>query len=131
MLGPFHTHDAQHRSHGATISHDPSGEPCLVVCRVRDSHGDPVAAVTVDVWETDSSGHYDVQYADRQGPDGRCVLTSDADGAFWFRAIRPVPYPIPHDGPVGKLLERLRRHPYRPSHVHFMFEKEGYDRLIT
>jgi hypothetical protein len=28
-------------------------------------------------------------------------------------------------------LRTLHRHPYRPSHMHFMFEKAGYDHLIT
>lgn len=87
--------------------------------------------VKIDVWETDSKGFYDVQHADREGPDGRAVLRSDGEGVFWFKAIVPVPYPIPHDGPVGQLLKKLRRHPYRPSHMHFMFEKAGYDHLIT
>jgi hypothetical protein len=32
---------------------------------------------------------------------------------------------------VGKLLKVLERHPYRPSHMHFMFSKAGYDPLIT
>lgn len=85
----------------------------------------------IDIWETDSTGHYDVQYAGRDGPDGRCIMTSDKEGVFWFKAITPVPYPIPHDGPVGKLLKLLGRHPYRPSHMHFMFEKGGFDHLIT
>lgn len=58
-------------------------------------------------------------------------MKSDNDGIFWFNAIVPVPYPIPHDGPVGQLLKKLKRHPYRPSHMHFMFEKPGYDNLIT
>jgi hypothetical protein len=80
---------------------------------------------------TDSSGKYDVQHADRPGPDGRCIMKSDSEGIFWFKAIVPVPYPIPHDGPVGQLLKTLGRHPMRPSHMHFMFEKEGFDHLIT
>ena len=113
------------------MSHDPQGEPCLVLCTIKDSHGKPVSDVKIDIWETDSSGQYDVQYADREGPDGRCVMRSDEDGIFWFKAIKPVPYPIPHDGPVGKLLEKLQRHPFRPAHMHFMFEKPGYDHLIT
>ncbi|MCJ1289062.1 hypothetical protein MMC34_000594 [Xylographa carneopallida] len=131
VLGPFHSHDAAAMQHGDAVSHDPQGEPCLVVCRVADVHGQPIPGVKIDVWETDSTGHYDVQYAEREGPDGRCVLRSDVDGAFWFRAIKPVPYPIPHDGPVGQLLKRVHRHPYRPAHMHFMFEKEGWDHLIT
>lgn len=131
VLGPFHSHEAEVMANGDAISHDPSGEPCLVLCTVKDSLGKPVSDVQIDIWETDSSGHYDVQYADREGPDGRCVMKSDKDGNFWFKAIKPVSYPIPHDGPVGKLLEKLQRHPFRPAHMHFMFEKSGYDHLIT
>lgn len=58
-------------------------------------------------------------------------MRSDKNGAVWFKAIVPVPYPVPHDGPVGKLLRALKRHSFRPSHMHFMFEKPGYDHLIT
>ncbi|KIV95902.1 hypothetical protein PV10_03503 [Exophiala mesophila] len=131
VLGPFHTHEAEHMSHGDLMSQDANGEPLLVLCTVKDVDGKPVSGVKVDIWETDSSGHYDVQHADRTGPDGRCVMKTDDEGIFWFKAIVPVPYPIPHDGPVGKLLIHLQRHPMRPAHMHFMFEKEGFDHLIT
>lgn len=131
VLGPFHTQEAEHTSNGGDISSDPDGKPCLVLCTVKDMAGNPVPDVKIDVWETDSKGFYDVQYEERNGPDGRAVLTSDENGDFYFKAIVPVPYPIPHDGPVGKLLKLLHRHPYRPSHMHFMFEKSGYDHLIT
>ncbi|KAH0592405.1 hypothetical protein MHUMG1_09791 [Metarhizium humberi] len=131
VLGPFHTEEAEHASAGSLISHDPDGEPLLVLCTLKDTDGNPISGAEIDVWETDSKGFYDVQYAERGGPDGRAVLTSDDRGNFWFKAIVPVPYPIPHDGPVGKLLKVLNRHPYRPSHMHFMFKKGGYDPLIT
>jgi protocatechuate 3,4-dioxygenase beta subunit len=131
VLGPFHTHDAGHTHNGDSISSDPSGEPLLVLCTLKDTAGKPIADAKIDVWETDSKGFYDVQYAGREGPDGRAVLRSNRNGEFWYKAIVPVPYPIPHDGPVGKLLKVLNRHPYRPSHMHFMIEKEGYDHLIT
>ncbi|RGP62562.1 putative hydroxyquinol-1,2-dioxygenase [Fusarium sporotrichioides] len=131
VLGPFHTHEAEHVGEGSLISHDPDGEPLLVLCTLKDINGAPIDGASIDVWETDSKGFYDVQHADRNGPDGRAVLKSDSGGNFWFKAIVPVPYPIPHDGPVGKLLKVLGRHPYRPSHMHFMFKKDGYDPLIT
>ncbi|KAL1861154.1 hypothetical protein Plec18167_002858 [Paecilomyces lecythidis] len=131
VLGPFHTHEAEEMAPGAAMSHDPKGEPLLVVCTLKDTQGRPIPDCKIDIWETDSTGHYDVQYAERDGPDGRCIMRSDKDGVFWFKAIKPVPYPIPHDGPVGRLLKKLHRHPYRPSHMHFMFEKPGYDHLIT
>jgi protocatechuate 3,4-dioxygenase beta subunit len=131
VLGPFHTHDAEDIQQGSQISHDPDGEPMIVVCTIKDTHGRPIADVKVDVWETDSKGFYDVQYAGYDGPDGRAVVHSDPTGTISFQAIVPVPYPIPSDGPVGKLLKVFKRHPYRPSHFHFMFFKPGYDRLIT
>jgi protocatechuate 3,4-dioxygenase beta subunit len=116
VLGPFHTHEAEDLTHGDLMSHDPEGEPCLVLCTVKDVEGNPIEGVKIDIWETDSTGHYDVQHTDRDGPDGRCVMKSDKDGVFWFKAIVPVPYPIPHDGPVGQLLKLLNRHPWRPAH---------------
>ncbi|KIY02345.1 uncharacterized protein Z520_02483 [Fonsecaea multimorphosa CBS 102226] len=131
VLGPFHTHEAEHLEHGSAMSHDANGEPLLVLCTVKDVSGHPIEGVKIDIWETDSSGKYDVQHPDRDGPDGRCIMKSDAQGVFWFNAIVPVPYPIPHDGPVGQLLKKLGRHPMRPAHMHFMFEKEGFDHLIT
>jgi protocatechuate 3,4-dioxygenase beta subunit len=120
VLGPFHTHDANDLVHGEAMSHDEDGEPLLVLCSVKDRAGKGVAGVKVDIWETDSKGFYDVQRAGREEPDGRCVLRSDEEGKFWFKAIVPVPYPIPSDGPVGQLLKMIGRHAWRPSHMHFM-----------
>ncbi|CEJ83025.1 Putative Protocatechuate 3 [[Torrubiella] hemipterigena] len=131
LLGPFHTHEAESITDGESMSSDPKGEPCIVIGSVKDAQGNPISGVKVDIWETDSTGHYDVQYNERDGPDGRCYMHSDDNGTFWFKAIVPVPYPIPHDGPVGQLLKLLNRHPWRPSHMHFMLEKEGWDHLIT
>ncbi|KAH6984032.1 Intradiol ring-cleavage dioxygenase [Ilyonectria destructans] len=131
LLGPFHTHDAENVAHGTSISRDVEGEPLLVICTVKDTDGKPLQGVTVDIWETDSTGHYDTQYANRDGPDGRAILETDVEGVFWFKAIVPVPYPIPGDGPVGRLLELLGRHNMRPGHMHFKLDKEGYEHLIT
>ncbi|EWC47434.1 hypothetical protein DRE_00402 [Drechslerella stenobrocha 248] len=130
VLGPFHTHDAEHFEIGDNICSPGKGEPMLVLCTVKDTAGNAVEGVTVDVWETDDTGHYDTQYPGRTTPDCRGVLTSGADGIS-FKCIKPVPYPIPSDGPVGKMLATLKRHCYRPAHLHFKFKKDGYDELIT
>lgn len=45
--------------------------------------------------------------------------------------IAPAPYPIPHDGPVGKMLEAQGRHAWRPAHVHFMSSAPGFEQLAT
>ncbi|KAK9442920.1 dioxygenase [Metarhizium brunneum] len=103
--------------------------PCA--CTVSDTAGNPVSDVKVDIWETDSSGQYDVQHDHREGPRERCIIVSDAKGKFWFKAVRPVSYAIPEDGPVGQLLKLLKRHCWRPAHMHFMFEKDGWDHLTT
>ncbi|KAK6354640.1 hypothetical protein TWF696_003780 [Orbilia brochopaga] len=130
VLGPFHTHDADHFEIGDSICSPGKGEPMLVLCTVKDTAGNALEGVTVDVWETDDTGRYDTQYPGRTGPDCRGVLTSNKNG-FWFKCVKPVPYPIPSDGPVGKMLEKLNRHCYRPAHLHFKCKKEGYDELIT
>ncbi|KAL8715478.1 MAG: hypothetical protein Q9220_000812 [cf. Caloplaca sp. 1 TL-2023] len=135
VLGPFHHPDPPSLPAGSTISHDQNGELCLVLCSVASSSGAPIADVEIDIWETDSSGHYDTQYPDRaegmKGLDGRAVMKSDAAGKFWFKGIMPVEYPIPDDGPVGALLGKLGRSVYRPAHMHFWMRKGGWDDLVT
>ncbi|KAL3474318.1 Intradiol ring-cleavage dioxygenase [Aspergillus californicus] len=79
----------------------------------------------------DAPGFYDIQNPHRSGPDGRAVLHSNEEGMFFFRGLVPVSYSIPGDGPVGAMLQLLNRHPNRPGHVHFMLQKDGYDRLVT
>ena len=59
------------------------------------------------------------------------MFRTEADGRYHFRGVKPKFYPIPDDGPVGKLLAALGRHPYRPAHLHFIIEAEGHARLVT
>ena len=75
----------------------------------------------LDVWQANDEGFYDVQQKGIQ-PDFnlRGVFRTGEDGRYWFRAVKPKFYPIPDDGPVGKLLRALGRHPYRPAHLHFI-----------
>jgi hydroxyquinol 1,2-dioxygenase len=61
----------------------------------------------------------------------RARLRTDEQGRFWFRAIVPAFYPIPNDGPVGKMLEAQGRHPFRPAHVHFLISAPGCETLVT
>ncbi|KAL8942254.1 MAG: hypothetical protein Q9216_001779 [Gyalolechia sp. 2 TL-2023] len=130
VLGPFHTHNRPPLAPGDALSHDSDGTPCLVLCSIQDPDRNPISDVEIDIWETDSTGHYDVQYEEAR-TDGRGVMRSDSEGQFWFKGIVPVSYPIPNDGPVGKLLGMLGRHPWRPAHMHFWMRKEGWDGLVT
>ena len=86
----------------------------------------------IDVWSDNEDGFYDVQQPDVQPlHNNRGVFITGADGRYWFQGIKPVSYPIPDDGPVGQLLARLGRHPYRPAHMHFIVSAKGYDTVIT
>jgi protocatechuate 3,4-dioxygenase beta subunit len=131
VLGPFHTHDAPITENGYKLHHDPEAEPLFVLCTIKNSLGQPISNAQCDVWEGDSHGFYDVQNPNRDHPDGRAVIRSDARGIFYFVAVVPVPYPIPDDGPVGAMLKVLDRHPNRPGHIHFMIDALGYDKLTT
>ena len=132
ILGPFHVADAPDYANGTDICLDGKGEPCLVRGRVLDTAGNPVTGVKIDVWQTNEDGFYDVQQKGIQ-PDFnlRGVFHSDAEGRYWFRSSRPRFYPIPDDGPVGKMLAALGRHPNRSAHIHFILSAPGYDTVIT
>ncbi|KAH7147196.1 putative hydroxyquinol 1,2-dioxygenase [Dactylonectria estremocensis] len=131
VLGPFHTHDAPTRDNGYVLHEDEEATKLFVLGSVRNCRGDALAGVVCDVWEGDAHGFYDVQNPNREHADGRAVLESNESGIFYFIAVVPVPYPIPMDGPVGAMLRLLNRHPNRPGHIHFMLQKEGYDKLVT
>ena len=132
VLGPFHVADAPELPMGADICLDQKGEPMQVHGRILDTNGNPVAGAKIDVWQANDEGFYDVQQKGIQ-PDFnlRGVFRTGADGRYHFRGVKPKFYPIPDDGPVGKLLADLGRHPYRPAHLHYIIEAEGYARLVT
>jgi hydroxyquinol 1,2-dioxygenase len=111
---------------------DQKGEPMLVKGRVLDPNGAPITNAKVDVWQANDEGFYDVQQKGHQ-PDFnlRGVFRTDDKGRYWFNAVRPKFYPIPDDGPVGKMLVRMGRHPFRPAHLHYIVEAEGFETLTT
>ncbi|MDM0066980.1 intradiol ring-cleavage dioxygenase [Variovorax sp. J31P207] len=131
VFGPFFVPDAPLYRHGDDISNGASGEPCFVSGTVRGIRGEPIPDARMDVWQSDDEGSYDVQRTGLDHAEGRGQLASGADGHYHFKSIVAVPYPIPHDGPVGQMLEKLGRHPWRPAHLHFMIQAPGYQTLIT
>ena len=132
ILGPFYVADAPRYENGANICLDGKGEPTLVSGRVLDTQGNPIAGATLDIWQTNDDGFYDVQQKGVQ-PDYnlRGLFTSDVDGFYAFRTVKPRHYPIPADGPVGQLLGELGRHPHRAAHLHFIVTAPGFDQVIT
>lgn len=131
VFGPFHVDGAPAVELGGDVARGAAGQACFVRGRVRDPQGRGIAGAELDVWQADANGLYDVQYGADAALRARGVLHADAAGAFHFRSIVAQAYPIPHDGPVGRMLEALGRHPWRPAHLHFMVSAPGYERLIT
>ncbi|MFC9557008.1 intradiol ring-cleavage dioxygenase [Rhodococcus sp. NPDC056960] len=130
VFGPFFVDDAPEVPIGGDIAGGAAGEPCWVEGTVTDTDGTPIPGARIEVWEADDDGYYDVQYDDDRVA-GRAHLYADADGRYAFWGLRPTPYPIPHDGPVGKMLDAVGRSPMRASHLHFMVSAEGHRTLVT
>ena len=118
VLGPFHVEGAPPMPEGADIAAGEAGVPTFVSGRVTDVDGKPIAGALLDVWQTDAEGFYDVQRPELGEMRLRGKFLTDAAGRYRFRTVKPVSYPIPTDGPVGRMLDRLGRHPYRPAHLH-------------
>jgi len=131
VLGPFYVDDAPHYENGADIANGAHGEPCFVSGTVRGVGGEPIAGAQIAVWQSDDEGFYDVQRPGLEHAQGRGNLRSLDDGRYFFRSIVASPYPIPHDGPVGGMLNALGRHPWRPAHLHFIIKAPGYQNLVT
>jgi catechol 1,2-dioxygenase len=132
VLGPFHIAGSPERRMGDSINLDGKGETCLFEGRVLDVSGKPIADASLDVWSDNHEGYYDVQQLDIQPPfNNRGIFRTGPDGRYRFRGIRPVSYPIPHDGPVGQMLNSVGRHPNRPAHVHFLVAAQGFEPVCT
>ncbi len=127
LLGPFWREHSPPTANGASIVRGPTpGEPIFVTGWVRDPEGRPVAEAEVDVWHSSSEGFYENQDPVQADMNLRGRFTTDSNGRFQFRSIKPAGYPIPVNGPVGDLLRAQGRHNLRPAHIHFLIHKPGY-----
>ena len=141
ILGPFYRHDAPLMPNGASIVQNLSPsvswyekaveDSAFVTGRVVTSSGAPIKGAIVDVWHSAPNGLYEQQDESQPEMNFRGRFETDAEGRYAFYALRPVPYPIPDDGPAGQLLNMLDRHPYRPGHIHFIVSAPGYRALTT
>jgi len=130
VLGPFFVQGAPGIRRGGDIAAGADGEPCWVEGTVSGTDDEPVPGARIEVWEADASGLYDVQYGDDRTATRGHMFTDD-QGRYQFWALTPTPYPIPNDGPVGKLLAAVNRSPMRASHLHFMVSANGKRTLVT
>ena len=132
VLGPFHVEGVGVEEMGFDICRDGKGEPCVVSGRVADAGGRPIEGAVLDVWQTNGDGRYDVQQPDEQPENNmRGKFVTGADGRYWFRTTKPVSYPVPTDGPVGRMLDATGRHARRPAHIHFIVTAKGFEPVVT
>ncbi|MBH3424935.1 intradiol ring-cleavage dioxygenase [Pseudomonas gessardii] len=130
VFGPFYIEGMPERAYGENMAFTP-GQRALVRGRVVDARGNPLAGAVLDVWQTAENGMYSGQDPEQPLGNLRGRYRTDADGYFAICTIVPVCYPIPTDGPVGRMLKAANRHPWRPAHLHFLIEQPGYRTLVT
>jgi catechol 1,2-dioxygenase len=133
ILGPFYVPGSPERDFGASmVEYDDGGEPAVLRGTVTSETGEPVPDAVLDVWQNAATGFYAVQQPDVQPSTNlRGRYRSDGRGRYEIRTVRPVPYPIPDDGPVGRLLADTGRHPWRAAHVHAKVSADGFATLTT
>jgi protocatechuate 3,4-dioxygenase beta subunit len=89
--------------------------------RVLDSRGEPIRNVVVEIWQVDNNGSYfHSRGANHQNGDRRDAnfqgfgrFMTGSSGEYYFRTIKPVPYPG------------------RTPHIHFAVKIKGRERFTT
>ena len=132
MLGPFWREDSPRTKNGDSIVRSPTPGPALFVdAYIKDTEGKPIEGAEIDVWQSSTEGYYENQDPGQADMNLRGKLTSDNNGHFAFRSVKPAGYPIPVDGPTGDLIRTQGRHNMRPAHLHFLIVKPGYKTHIS
>jgi protocatechuate 3,4-dioxygenase beta subunit len=96
------------------------GEITHLTGKILDAKGNPVRGAVVEIWQCDGNGIY-LHSGDtgerRKNQDknfqGFGRFTTDKTGAYYFRTIKPVPYPG------------------RTPHIHYKVKKGGKELLTT
>ena len=130
VQGPYYWAGAPELPLGANIAEGVSGEPTFYSGRITDTNGQPLRGALLDIWSGDGDGNYDMQIEGAEMA-ARARIRTDAQGRYWFWSIRPSYYPVPVDGPVGRMLGGMGRHPNRPGHIHMMVSAPGHVPVTT
>jgi hydroxyquinol 1,2-dioxygenase len=131
VLGPFYWEGAPDLPLGSDLAVGVKGEPAFYSGRVLGADGQPLRGALLDIWSGDGEGNYDMQLPGDVGMKARGRIRTDAEGRYWFRSIKPTFYPVPTDGPVGVMLRKMGRHPYRPGHIHMIVSAPGHAPVTT
>ena len=131
VLGPFHILGAPPLPIGGDMIGDNPGPQVVVEGYVTDMDGNPIDGAKIELWQTADNGLYSNQDPEQPEYNLRISMETGADGRYALSTIRPAPYLVPTDGPVGDLLDATGRHAWRPSHLHFIVQADGFRTLVT
>lgn len=131
VLGPFHILGAPALPVGGDMIGDNEGPQVVVEGKVTDQNSAPIEGAVIELWQTADNGLYSNQDDAQSEYNLRISMTTGADGRYALSTIRPAPYLVPTDGPVGDLLNATGRHAWRPSHLHFIVQADGFRSLVT
>ena len=129
ILGPFYVGDAPPLELGQSLCPHVKAPEIALYGRVMDTTGNGIPNATVEIWQTDAEGLYDVQTHEELDLRGR--FHTDPEGRYYLRTVRPLGYSIPMDGPVGDLIRAQGRHGMRPAHIHFLVGAPSYCGVTT
>ncbi|MEH6494553.1 MAG: dioxygenase [Pseudomonas marincola] len=131
VLGPFHILGAPTLPVGGNMKADNGGAAIIVSGIVKSTDGTPISGAEIEIWQTADNGLYSNMDPDQEDYNLRAHMVVGDDGRYAFTTVRPAPYIVPDDGPVGELLEATGRQPWRPSHLHFIITAAGHRTLVT
>jgi protocatechuate 3,4-dioxygenase beta subunit len=98
------------------------GQVLNVAGKVLNVRGEPVRDAKIEIWQANTYGRYTHPSDTNSAPldpnfEGSAVLTTDTNGQYRFKTIKPAAYPT---GP----------NTMRPAHIHFQVSGRQ-DRLVT
>jgi len=131
VLGPFHVSGAPALAVGGDMKRHYGGPLLLAQGTIKDTDGAPIAGAELDIWQTAPNGLYASQDDEQEMFSFHGLMTVGDDGRYAFTTVKPVEYTVPSDGPVGDILRACGRHPWRPSHLHYIVKAPGYKSLVT
>ena len=127
ILGPFYPLNKE-MAQNSDLTRVPgrsgraAGQVLNVMGRVLNVEGEPVGNAEVEVWQANSYGRYTHPSDTNPAPldpnfEGSAILTTDSEGRYRFKTIKPAAYPVGPDF-------------IRPAHIHFQVSGRQ-DRLVT
>ena len=133
VLGPFYRENPPVLPKGGSTiqKHFHNEETAYFEGYIKDENGNGIAGVTLDVWEDAPNGLYENHDPEQPDYNLRGRFETDENGYYCYRAIRPVPYPIPSDWTAGEMISFMGHHTMRPGHIHVVVNKDGYRPLVS